>query len=70
MHLLCCAVLCCAVLYAVLQVKLLVEQVGASLSTVDRFGHTPLDEASHAGAADVVNYLSTPAGVSLEVHRF
>jgi hypothetical protein len=52
---------CCACFAAAgaLQVKLLVEQGGARISALDRFGKTPLDEAQHANAADVLSYLST-----------
>jgi hypothetical protein len=42
-----------------LQVKLLVEQGGARVSSLDRFGKTPLHEAQHVNAADVLSYLGT-----------
>jgi ankyrin repeat protein len=47
-----------------MQVKLLVEQGRANVAARDRWGHTALDEAQHAGAASVLEYLSRrwPAG--------
>ncbi|KAL1508609.1 hypothetical protein AB1Y20_004706 [Prymnesium parvum] len=38
-------------------VKLLVEELGASSSPVDRFGSTPLDDAIRAGHGEVAAYL-------------
>jgi ankyrin repeat protein len=41
------------------QVKLIVEEGRANLAAVDRAGRTALDEAQHAGAGEVVSYLSS-----------
>lgn len=48
---------CCTVM----QVQLLVEEGGAELSTTDRWGASPLEEAKRVGAAAVAAYLSKPA---------
>jgi hypothetical protein len=40
------------------QVKLLVEEGGASPSLMDRWEQTPLDEARRVGALPVVEYLA------------
>ncbi len=40
-----------------LQLRLLVEEGGANLGILDRWGHSVLDEAQRIGAANVVQYL-------------
>lgn len=45
-------------LFLCLQVKLLVEEGGASAVVIDRWGATPLDEAKRVGAAAVAKYLT------------
>eukprot|EP00878_Enallax_costatus_P011541 GHUV01012048.1.p1 GENE.GHUV01012048.1~~GHUV01012048.1.p1 ORF type:complete len:746 (+),score=322.29 GHUV01012048.1:330-2567(+) len=42
-------------------VRLLVEEGGADLSSKDRWGATPADEAKRVGASDVAAYLNRPA---------
>lgn len=48
------------------QVKLLVEEGHAVLDVLDRWGHTPLDEAERIGAANVVSYLIGKVRVGYE----